>query len=99
MNEREIVRELRLKLREYFPDLQSHLDQDIITKNDWNNFFHLYQQIPEFKLENSNMTLEQFKIIFWWEYAHRLLGRIIGLLYLVPIMYFTYKKFIEKKSF
>ena len=69
-----------------------------ITKNDWNNFFYLYQQIPEFKLENSNMTLNQFKIIFWWEYAHRLLGRIIGLLYLIPILYFTYKKFIDKKS-
>ena len=44
------------------------------------------------------MTLNQFKIIFWWEYAHRLLGRIIGLLYLIPILYFTYKKFIDKKS-
>ena len=43
------------------------------------------------------MTLEQFKIIYWLEYIHRLLGRIVGLLYLIPLFYFTFKKMIKKK--
>tara|TARA_B100001123_G_scaffold184537_1_gene211163 strand:- start:997 stop:1812 length:816 start_codon:yes stop_codon:yes gene_type:complete len=47
---------------------------------------------------NSSMTLSEFKIIFWWEYIHRLLGRIIGLFYFLPLLYFTFKKIINKKS-
>ena len=43
-------------------------------------YFNLYKEIPEFKLQNFNMTLSEFKIIFWWEWAHRFLGRLIGLL-------------------
>ncbi len=64
----------------------------------WENSFSLYKQIPEYKLINSSMTLEEFKIIYWWEYIHRLLGRIIGLLYLLPLLFFTYKKLLKKKS-
>ena len=60
--------------------------------SEWNESFSLYKQIPEYKLLNSAMTLEQFKVIFWWEYIHRLLGRIIGLLYIIPLIFFTYKK-------
>ena len=44
----------------------------------WEYTFSLYKKIPEYKLINSNMTLDEFKVIFWWEYVHRLLGRIIG---------------------
>jgi cytochrome c oxidase assembly protein subunit 15 len=44
------------------------------------------------------MTLEQFKTIYWWEYTHRLLGRIVGLFYLIPLLYFTFKKLIKKNS-
>ena len=66
--------------------------------NDWNHFFSLYQQIPEYKLVNSSMTLEEFKIIYWWEYSHRLLGRIIALFYIIPLVYFTYKKRMNKNS-
>ena len=62
------------------------------TLSDWNNAFNLYKEIPEFKLINQTMTLAEFKIIYWWEYGHRLLGRIIGLLYVIPLIYFTYKK-------
>ena len=67
-----------------------------LTLNDWKLSFSLYQQIPEYKLVNSSMTLEEFKIIYWWEYSHRLLGRIIALFYIIPLVYFTYKKKMHK---
>jgi len=57
----------------------------------WNQYFDLYKKIPEYKLQNYSMTLEEFKVIFWWEFSHRLLGRFIGILYFVPLLYFTFK--------
>ena len=62
-----------------------------LSNDEWNKSFSLYKEIPEYKLLNSSMTLEQFKTIYWWEYVHRLLGRIVGLLYFIPLLYFTYK--------
>ena len=67
-----------------------------LSSKDWEKLFLLYQQIPEFKLMNSSMTFEEFKPIFWWEYIHRLLGRIVGLFYLIPLIYFTFTKAIKK---
>ena len=69
-----------------------------LSLHDWDKSFSLYKKIPEYKLLNSSMTLEQFKTIYWWEYVHRLLGRILGLLYFIPLLYFTYKKLIRKSS-
>ena len=69
-----------------------------LSLNDWKNSFSLYKQIPEYKLINFSMTLEQFKTIYWWEYIHRLLGRIVGLFYLIPLLYFTFNKVIKKNS-
>ena len=69
-----------------------------ITLVDWDKSFSLYKQIPEYKLLNSSMTIEQFKVIYWWEYIHRLLGRVVGLLYFIPLLYFTFNKFIKKDS-
>ena len=69
-----------------------------LTLNDWEKLFSLYKKIPEYKIINLNMTLEEFKIIFWWEYIHRMLGRIIGLFYIIPLLYFTFKKIIKKNS-
>ena len=69
-----------------------------LTKDDWINSFNLYKKIPEFKLENYQMTLDQFKVIFWWEYIHRLLGRLIGLLYIIPLFFFHYKKILNKED-
>jgi len=69
-----------------------------LSLSGWETSFTLYKQIPEYKLLNSSMTLEQFKSIYWWEYTHRLLGRIVGLFYLLPLFYFTFKKMIKKKS-
>ena len=69
-----------------------------LSLNDWEISFSLYKQIPEYKLLNSSMTLEQFKTIYWWEYIHRLLGRFVGLSYLIPLLFFTFKKVIKKNS-
>ena len=69
-----------------------------LNSNDWEKSFSLYKEIPEYRLLNSSMTIEQFKTIYWWEYIHRLLGRIVGLLYLIPLLYLTFKKLIKKNS-
>ncbi len=62
-----------------------------LTSDKWIEYFDLYKTIPEFKEQNFNMTLNEFKIIFWWEWGHRQLGRLIGLIVLLPMIYFTIK--------
>ena len=68
------------------------------TFEKWEKYFSLYKEIPEFYLENPEMTLAEFKIIFWWEYIHRLLGRIIGVFYIIPLIYFTFKNKLKKET-
>jgi heme a synthase len=63
----------------------------------WNFYFDQYKEIPQYKFLNSNMSLDQFKIIFYWEYFHRLLARIIGLFFLFPLVFFYLSKKIDKK--
>ena len=67
-----------------------------LNHNDWITYFNLYKEIPEFKLQNYNMDIQEFKVIFWWEWAHRFLGRLIGIIYLVPLIYFSFKIKIYK---
>ncbi len=67
------------------------------TNDTWNIYFNLYKEIPQFKLLNPNMTMQEFKVIFYWEYIHRLLGRVIGLAYLIPLIIFSYKKKLNIK--
>ena len=67
-----------------------------LNKNEWIFYFDLYKEIPEFKLQNYDMTLQEFKVIFWWEWAHRFLGRLIGIGYLLPLIYFSFKIKITK---
>ncbi len=62
-----------------------------LNHSDWVQYFDLYKEIPEFKLQNFNMTLNEFKVIFWWEWAHRFLGRLIGIIFLIPLIYFSFK--------
>ena len=62
-----------------------------LSTNDWENYFNLYKEIPEYKLQNFSMNMSEFKVIFWWEWGHRILGRIIGLCYLLPLIYFSFK--------
>ena len=58
---------------------------------EWNNYFSEYKKIPEYKNINFGMTLSDFKTIFYWEYAHRFLARIVGLFSLLPLIFFTLK--------
>ena len=67
-----------------------------LNEQQWFDYFDQYKQIPEFKLQNYSMTLEEFKIIFWWEWIHRFLGRLIGILFLIPLIYFTFKVNFKK---
>lgn len=62
----------------------------------WLAEFDSYRQSPEFKIINSWMTLGDFKQIFWFEFSHRLLGRIIGLAFLVPFLWFLWKGHISR---
>jgi len=63
---------------------------------EWQETFQLYQQFPEYQLKNFNMSLDDFKSIFWFEYGHRLLGRSIGIIFLLPFLFFLLKRKIEK---
>lgn len=63
-----------------------------ITTAAWNATFNAYQQSPEFQKINFNMTLSEFKFIFFWEYIHRIFGRLIGLVAVIPFVYFTIKQ-------
>ena len=62
-----------------------------LSHEDWILYFNLYKDTSEFKLQNFNMTMQEFKVIFWWEWAHRFLGRIIGIGFFVPLLYFSFK--------
>ncbi len=62
-----------------------------LSDNKWFEYFEQYKQIPEYKIQNYSMSLNEFKIIFWWEWAHRFLGRLIGISFIIPLIYFTIK--------
>lgn len=66
-----------------------------MTDTEWQRVFALYQQSPEFQKVNSHMDVHAFKEIFWLEYLHRLLGRSIGLVFLVPFVFFTVRGYIR----
>jgi len=59
--------------------------------NEWNYYFTEYKKIPEYKNINYGMTLAEFKVIFFWEYAHRVLARFVGLFTLIPLIIFSLK--------
>ena len=63
---------------------------------EWSKYFLLYKEIPQFILLNSSMSLDEFKIIFLWEYYHRLLGRIIGLFFIIPFLFLIFKKKLNR---
>ena len=69
-----------------------------ITLGQWIDAFNEYKKIPEFKIQNFSMSLNEFKVIYWWEYIHRLLGRIIGIVFILPLIFFTIKKYINFKD-
>jgi cytochrome c oxidase assembly protein subunit 15 len=60
-----------------------------LSEDAWQDAFAKYQQIPEYRERNAGMTLAAFKNIFWWEFVHRLWGRLIGFVYAVPLLWFV----------
>src|ERR1700733_12002599 len=57
----------------------------------WTQAFDAYKTIPQYQAMNAGMTLAEFKTIFWWEWSHRLLGRVIGMAYLLPFLWFLWR--------
>lgn len=68
-----------------------------LNEADWNVAFEKYKLYPEYQLVNSHFTLEEFKSIFFWEYLHRVIGRVIGLVFIIPFIYFLIRKRLSKK--
>ncbi len=62
----------------------------------WQEVFYKYQQTPEYQKVNLGMPLHEFKRIFWWEYFHRFLGRAMGLVFFVPLLYFALSRRIGR---
>ena len=67
-----------------------------LNEAQWTAEFEKYKQIPQYQLINSHFTLEDFKFIFFWEYIHRLFGRMIGVVFMAGLIYFLVKKAIPK---
>jgi cytochrome c oxidase assembly protein subunit 15 len=65
-----------------------------LTEDDWQELFYKYQQIPQFIINNPLMEINDFKNIFWLEYLHRILGRVIGIIIILPAIYF----YLQKKT-
>ena len=67
-----------------------------LSADEWARVFALYQQSPEYQHINQGMTLSGFKWIFFWEYLHRLMGRLVGIAYAVPLLYFYWRGYIPR---
>lgn len=63
----------------------------------WNFHFNLYKQTPQFQKINSDFTLDNFKFIFFWEWFHRLWARLMGFIFVIPLVYFIFKKKISRR--
>ena len=66
-----------------------------LNQEQWEKYFLEYKSIPQYILLNSSMSLQEFKFIFFWEYFHRILGRIIGLFFFIPFIFFMYKRVLN----
>ncbi|MBX2843598.1 MAG: COX15/CtaA family protein [Flammeovirgaceae bacterium] len=70
-----------------------------LNEQEWTEIFEKYQQTPEFKIKHNHFTLSEFKSIFFWEYFHRMIGRFIGIVFIVPFLYFLFQKRLSKSMF
>lgn len=68
-----------------------------LTLEDWQAELEAYRQIPEYQLINKGMSLEEFKFIFWWEWGHRFLGRMIGFAFAIPFVVFLLQKRLNRQ--
>src|SRR5215204_2667765 len=62
-----------------------------LSETQWAQAFEGYKAIPQYRELNAGMSLAEFKTIFWWEWSHRLLGRVIGVAYLLPFLWFLWR--------
>ncbi|HLR77352.1 MAG TPA: COX15/CtaA family protein [Balneolaceae bacterium] len=69
-----------------------------INQTEWMAAFSQYKQFPQYQQLNASMTLTQFKYIFFWEYLHRLLGRIIGIIFIIPFLFFWFRGYFNRKT-
>lgn len=67
-----------------------------LSEADWTDAFEKYKQIPQYELLNKGMSLEEFKGIYWWEWSHRLLGRSIGFVFLLPLLFFWARGAVDR---
>jgi heme a synthase len=65
-----------------------------LDQEQWTQAFEAYKKIPQYREMNAGMNLAEFKTIFWWEFGHRLLGRVIGIAYLLPFLWFMWRGFL-----
>jgi cytochrome c oxidase assembly protein subunit 15 len=68
-----------------------------LNQADWQAAFARYRDIPQFRLVNPHMDLAQFKTIYWWEWSHRLLGRLVGAAFTLPLIWFAWRGKIPKR--
>lgn len=68
-----------------------------LTDAEWGRQFEAYKTIPQYREMNRGMSLSEFKTIFWWEWAHRLLGRLIGAVFLLPFLWFLWRGFLSSE--
>ncbi|KRB44379.1 MAG: COX15/CtaA family protein [Pseudomonadota bacterium] len=68
-----------------------------MSAKDWNDEFALYKEIPQYAQLNQGMSLDQFKTIYWWEWSHRLLGRLVGAAFALPFAYFLIRRELPKR--
>lgn len=65
------------------------------SEEKWEETFAKYRATPEYKQRNPDMTVEGFKRIYWWEYSHRMMGRLVGLAFLLPFIFFMARKMLD----
>src|SRR5262249_59844430 len=61
----------------------------------WQAEFDKYKTIPQYREHNAGMSLDEFKTIYWWEWTHRLLARLVGAAFLVPFLWFLWRGWLE----
>ncbi len=68
-----------------------------LSSEAWEAEFAKYREIPQYQQVNRGMSLDEFKTIFWWEWSHRMLGRFIGFVFLLPLIFFWWRGYLNRK--
>ncbi|HEX6926743.1 MAG TPA: COX15/CtaA family protein [Longimicrobiaceae bacterium] len=70
-----------------------------LSDPDWSEAFRRYQQFPEYQKLRQGMTLGEFRFIYFWEYTHRLLARLVGVAFLIPLVFFSWRRYLTRPLF